>query len=198
MSDRNTTQNQKRLILIILLYFTGVIAGAVLFCFPPDGQAGRFDAIADSFISGRYDKNFAEILVNAFCEPFVMLLICFFLGFSAVAHPAEYIVPVFHALGTGITLAGIYDMYGVNGIGMSAVMIIPGTVISAFAVIIAVRESLNMSTDVYSAVFGKNPVSVRINFRLYFTKYMILCVMIVFAALAESVAVILFSDIWKG
>ncbi len=197
MSDRNTTRNKNRLIGIVLLYFAGIAAGVFLYCFPPDGQSERFSIFAESFISGRLDKQFAEILVNSFCEPFVMLVICFWLGFSAIAHPAEYLIAVFHALGTGITLAGIYDIYGINGIGMSAVMIIPWTVISSFAVIIAVREALNMSTDVYSSVFGKSPVSAKIDFRLFFTKYVILCAMVVFAALAESAASILFSDMWK-
>ncbi|MBQ5319413.1 MAG: hypothetical protein J6K17_09985 [Oscillospiraceae bacterium] len=197
MSDKNNIHNKSRLSGIILLYFAGIAAGAVLYCFPPDGQAERFGTIAENFVSGRFDKQFAEILVNSFCEPFVMLLICFLMGLSAIAHPVEYLVPVFHALGTGITLAGLYDVYGITGIGMSAVMIIPGTVISAFAVIIAVREALNMSSDVYSASFGKVSAAAKINFRLYFTKFVILCAMVVAAAFAESVLISLFAGLWQ-
>lgn len=197
MADKNNVRNKNRLSGIVLLYFMGVIIGAVLYCFPPEGQAERFGKFAESFISGRFDRKFAEILVNSFCEPFVMLLICFLLGLSAISHPAEYLVPVFHAMGTGITFAGIYDLYGADGIVMSAVMLIPGTVISAFAVIIAVREALNMSTDVYSASFGRMSAAARINFRLYFTKYVILCAMIVVAALTESVLICLFADLLK-
>lgn len=189
--------NKKRLNGIVLLYFLGIITGAILYCFPPDGQDGRFGAFAEKFISGRFNKEFAEIMINSFCEPFAMLLICFLLGLSAVAHPAEYLVPVFHALGTGITLAGIYDMYGIKGIGMAAAMIIPGTIVSAFAVIIAVREALNMSTDIYSASFGKTSADAKINFRLYFTKYVILCAMVVAAAVAESILILLFADLWR-
>ena len=197
MADKNTIRNKNRLSGIVLLYFMGVIMGAILYCFPPDRQAEFFETSAENFISGRIDKSFAEILINSFCEPFVMILICFLLGLSAIAHPAEYLVPVFHALGTGITFAGIYDLYGVNGIIMSALMLIPGTVISAFAVIIAVRESLNMSTDVYSASFGKFSGVSKINFRLYFTKFVILCAMVVIAAFVESVLIYFFADMWK-
>lgn len=197
MADRNSTSNKNRLTGIILLYFMGILTGTVLYCMPPEGQAERFEAIAENFISGRFDKEFAEILINSFCEPFVMLLLCFLLGLSTVAQPVEYLVPVFHALGTGVTLAGIYDMYGIKGIVMSAVMIIPGTVISAFAVIIAVREALNMSSDIYSASIGKSPVTAKIDFRLYFTKYVILCAMVVVAAFAESILIFFLSDLWQ-
>lgn len=197
MADKNSVRNKNRLSGIVLLYFVGIVAGAILYCFPPDGQAERLETFAESFISGRFDRRFAEILVNSFSEPFAMLLICFLLGLSAVAHPAEYLVPVFHALGTGITFAGIYDLYGVEGVVMSAAMLIPGTVISAFAVIIAVREALNMSSDVYSASFGKISAAAKINFRLYFTKFVILCAMVVFSAFVESILIYLFADLWK-
>ncbi|MBQ8176099.1 MAG: hypothetical protein IJ035_03565 [Oscillospiraceae bacterium] len=198
MADRNSTSNKNRLTGIVLLYFLGIFTGAVLYCIPPDGQDGRFKVIAEDFISGRFDKEFAEILVNSFCEPFVMLMICFLLGLSAVAQPAEYLVPVFHALGTGVTIAGIYDIYGVKGIAMSAVMIIPGTVISAFAVIIAVREALNMSSDIYLSAIGKNPVTAKIDIRLYFTKYVILCAIAVVSAFVQSILIFFFADIWQG
>ncbi len=194
MADKN---NKNRLTGIVLLYFLGVLTGAVLYCVPPDGQAGRFEAIAENYISGRLNKEFAEIMINSFCEPFVILLICFFLGLSAVAHPIEYAVPVFHGFGTGVSLAGIYDMYGIKGVGMSAVMIIPGTIISSFAVIIAVREALNMSTDICAVSITKNPVPAKIDFRLYFIKYVILCAMVVVAALAESAAVFFLADLWQ-
>lgn len=197
MADKNSVRNKSRLSVIVLLYFIGVISGVILYCFPPDGQADSFGIFAQNFVSGRFDKKFAEILVNSFCEPFVMLLICFLLGLSAISHPAEYLVPVFHALGTGITFAGIYDKYGVNGVVMSAVMLIPGTVISAFAVIIAVREALNMSTDVYSASFGRVSTTAKINFRLYFTKFVILCAIVVIAAFVESILIYLLADLWN-
>ncbi len=194
MTDKKCTSNKSRLTGIVLLYFMGVLTGAVMYCIP---QNEHFSVIAEKFMASRLDKEFAEILINAFCEPFVMLLVCFLLGLSAIAQPIEYLVPVFHAFGTGVTLAGIYDMYGVKGIAMSAVMIIPGTVISAFAVMIAARESLNMSTDVYSVSIGKNPVAAKIDFRLYFTKFVILCAMVVIASFAESILIFFFADLWQ-
>ena len=94
MSDRNTTRNKNRLIGIVLLYFAGIAAGVFLYCFPPDGQSERFSIFAESFISGRLDKQFAEILVNSFCEPFVML------SGSDAAYVTECGIPCIDNLGT--------------------------------------------------------------------------------------------------
>ena len=199
MTDKNISVGNKKIKLagITLLYFLGVLSGVILYCFPPGGQTSHFEAAAENFVSGRLNKEFSEILVNSFCEPFIMLLACFLLGLSAVAQPVEYLVPVFHGFGTGITLAGIYSIYGTTGIGIAAVMIIPGTVISAFAVIIAVREALNMSSDICSASFGKNCMGTKIDFRLYFTKYVILCAIAAAGACAESALIFLFADLWQ-
>ncbi len=199
MTDKNISCSNKksRLAGITLLYFVGVLSGVILYSFPPIGYSGKFEASAENFISARLNKEFAEILVNSFCEPFIMLLICFMLGLSAIAHPAEYLVPVFHGFGTGITISGFYAEYAFQGIGMSAVMIIPGAVISAFAIIIAVREALNMSSEICSAAFGRNSTAAQIDFRLYFTKYVILCAMIVAGAFAESMLTFFFADLWQ-
>lgn len=199
MTDKKISvgNGKNRLTGITLLYFIGVLSGVILYSFPPNGYAGEFEAAAENFVSGRLNKEFAEILINSFCEPFIMLLVCFLLGLSAVAHPAEYLVPVFHGFGTGVTLAGFYAEYALKGIGMSAVMIIPGAVISAFAVIIAVREALNMSSDICSASFGKNCMGAKIDFKLYFTKFVILCAIAAAGAFAESALIFLFADLWQ-
>jgi len=198
MTDKNISCSKKsRLTGITLLYFVGVLAGVILYSFPPSGYAGKFESVAESFISGRINKEFAEILVNSFCEPFIMLVACFLLGLSAIAHPAEYLVPVFHGFGTGITLAGFYAEYAFKGVGMSAIMIIPGAVISALARIIAVRESVNMSSDICSAAFGRSGTAVQIDLRLYFTKYVILCAIAAAGAFAESLLTFFLTDFWQ-
>ena len=198
MAEKNISEtNKNRLTGIFILYFLGVLSGVILYVFPPGGYAVQFETVAEDYMSGRLNKEFAEILVNSFCEPFVMLLVCFVLGMSAIAHPAEYIVPVFHGFGTGITLAGVYNLYGIKGIGITALMIIPGKVFSAFAVMIAVREALNMSSDIYYASFRRNGSETRIDFKLYFTKYVILCAMVVPAAFAESILIFFFADLWQ-
>lgn len=196
MTDKKICKNNK-LTGIATLYFLGVLAGTALYVFTPLEHAELFKPAVENFISGRFNKEFSEILINSFCEPFLMLAVCFLLGLSAVAQPAEYLVPIFHGFGTGITLAGIYDMYSIDGIGMCAVMVIPGTIISAFAVIIAVREALNMSSEICLSSFVKNNVGAKIDFKLYFTKYVILCIIVAIGAFAESAFVFLFVDFWQ-
>lgn len=198
MTDKNVLENNKKIRLtgIALLYFLGVLTGVVIYIFPINGYSEYFCAVTENFILCRLSKDFTEIMISSFCEPFILLLVCFLLGLSAIAHPVEYLVIVFHGLGIGVTLAEIYDNFNADEIVIAILMIIPGTVITAFAVIIAVREALNMSSDICSASFGRNGTGVKIDFRLYFTKFVILCAMIVAGALVESLFIFFLADLW--
>ncbi|MDE6599467.1 MAG: hypothetical protein K2K34_05240, partial [Oscillospiraceae bacterium] len=122
---------------------------------------------------------------------------CFWLGFSAAAQPIELIVPVFRGLGAGVSLSGMYGSFGAAGIGMSAVLIIPGAVLSAFALIIAAREALELSGKIFTQVFGRNTAAGgTIDFRLYITKFAILFVILTVSSLADSLATFIFAGFW--
>ena len=120
------------------------------------------------------------------------------MGLSAAAQPIEVIVPIFRGMGAGVAVSGIYYSYGTSGIGIAAVLIIPGAVISAFAVIIAAREALDLSGKVYMSAVGKNTSGGQIDFRLYFTKFVILCVILAASSFADSVLTFLFAGFWTG
>ena len=181
---------------LAILYFTGVLAGTVMYCAMNSERVEILDNITGNFISVRLGQSFSEMLISSFSGSFILLLICFLLGFSAIAQPAELLVPVFQGLGAGVSIAGMYSSYGLSGIGISAVLVVPNAVISAFAVIIAVREAINLSSEIYYCAFGREQSAESLDFRLYFTKFVILCAMLTAASLAESLVTFLFEDFW--
>ncbi len=178
---------------IAFLYFAGVAIGTLLYCFLGDSSL-PLGSVSERLINSRLDGDFSASMINSFCGPFLLLLTCFFLGFSAVSHPIELIVPVFHGFGTGTALAGVYDLWGTKGILLSAVLIVPGAVISAFAVIVAVRESLAMSGYVYRCTFGKASAVGEADFRLYFSKFVVLCAIVTVASFAEGALSFFFAE----
>ena len=200
MTDSHIPKNRKNNSLtgLAVLYFAGVLAGTVLYCIPNSEWIEILDNITGNFISGRLGQSFSEMLVSSFSGSFILLLVCFLLGFSAIAQPVELIVPVFQGMGAGVSAAGMYGSYGVSGIGISMILVIPGAVISAFAIIIAAREAIKLSSCIYFSVFVKEQTGEAPDFRLYFTKFVILCAMLIAASLAESLITFLFEDFWMG
>lgn len=201
MADNNIIKpNNKNnsLTMLAVLYFAGVLTGTILYCIPNGERLQIFDGITGNLISNRLEQSFGETLVSSFSGSFVLLLICFLLGFSAIAQPVELLVPVFQGLGAGVSVAGMYGNFGFAGIGISAVLVVPGAVISAFAIIIAAREAVNLSSSVCSSVWGKESSCNSIDLKLYFTKFVILCVILVAASLVESFITFLGTDFWVG
>ncbi len=203
MTDNHISNHYKgksdiRLTVLTMLYFSGVLLGTVLYCMLDGEQLEALNGITGNFVYGRLNHTFWETLVNSFSGAFMMLLLCFWMGFSAASQPIEMLLPMFRGMGAGVAVSGIYYAYGASGIGIAAVLIVPGAVISAFAVIIAAREALDLSGNIYLSAFGKNASGGQIDFRLYFTKFVILCVILAASSFADSILTFLFAGFWTG
>ncbi len=199
MTDKHIVpkkKNDRRLTLLTGLYFVGVFLGVILYSALDGENLAALNDITGSFIYGRLNHTFWETLVSSFSGAFILLLLCFWLGFSAAAQPAELLVPAFRGMGAGVSLSGMYGSFGLAGVGMSAVLIIPGAVLSAFAIIIAAREALDLSGNIFASAFGLGARGESIDFRLYFTKFVILCAILAVSSLADSLATFLFAGFW--
>lgn len=186
------------LTLLAALYLSGVLLGTVLYCVLDSEQLEVLNGIAGSFVADRLNQGFLQTLVHSFSGVFILLLVCFLLGFSAVSQLAELAVPMYSGLGVGASLAGIYSSFGLPGVGMSAVLVIPNAVVSGFVVIIAAREAFRMSGNVYTLLTGAEAVHEKIDVRLYFTKFVILCLILAAASMVNSLLALLFAELWSG
>ena len=188
------------LTLLAALYFLGVVLGSILYNTLDREQAGSLDSMTGNFIDGRITNTFWETMVNSFSGAFFLLVVCFAMGFCVIAQPAEIFVPLFRGLGVGAAIAGMYSSYGAAGAGASALLIVPGAVISAFVLIMASREAMRFSSALYGMAFGRNGSggNERPDVKLYFTKFVILCAVLAFSAFADSLITFASAGFWTS
>lgn len=201
MTDNRIPRRSRRdglLALLAGLYFLGVVLGTVLYCTLNEERAKILDEITVSFVAGRLRHTFWETLVNSFSGAFIMLLICFVLGFCVIAQPAEIFMPLFRGLGAGASIAVMYSSYGLAGAGASALLIVPNAVISAFALIMASREAVRFSSALYNTAFGRESSRERPDIRLYFTKFVILCAVLAVSAFIDSIITFAAAGLWTS
>lgn len=201
MTDNRIPQRKRAdslLALLAALYFLGVVLGTILYC--TLGSEGRtaLEGAAEDFVSGRAGHTFGETAVNSFSGGFILLVICFGLGFSVVAQPAEIFVPLFRGLGVGAAIAGMYGRYGISGVGASALLIVPNAVVSAFVLIMASREAVRFSSALHGMTFGRSTSRECPDIRLYFTKFVILCAVLAVSAAADSLVNFVSAGFWTG
>lgn len=199
MTDSRIPQRKRRdslLALLAALYFLGVVLGTVLYCTLDAERKKTLDDIAEDFVSGRLGNTFWETMVNSFSGAFIMLVVCFALGSCVIAQPAEVFVPLFRGLGVGAAIAGMYGRFGVSGVGVSALLIVPNAVLSAFALIMASREAVRFSSALYGMTFGKTTADARPDVRLYLTKFVILCAVLALSAFSDGVITFASAGFW--
>lgn len=201
MTDGHITPQRRKkdimLPLLTALYFFGALTGTVMYCTLESDKISVLDGLAGSFVEGRLRHTFWETLVNSFSGAFILLLVCFVLGFCVIAQPAELLVPFFRGLGAGASMSGLYSGYGLSGIGAAAVLIVPNAVATAFVMIIAAREAFRFSSGLYSAAFGKIRSDEPVDVRLYFTKFVILCTVLVISSLTDSLITFATAGFWS-
>ncbi len=189
-------KRDKLLMLLAALYFLGVVLGTVMYCTSGSGGTAVIDRLTDGFIAGRLSHSFGKTLINSFSGGFLLLTLCFLMGFCTIAVPAEMLVPLFRGLGTGAVIAGMYGKYGIPGTAAAAVLVIPNAVMTAFILIMASRESVRFSAALYRNAFGND--GERPDVKLYFTKFVILSVGLAVSSLADSLITFASAGWWTS
>lgn len=190
--------NDSSVLFLMVLFLIGVLVGTILYCNLESESLDRLSKLSGSFIDSRLGQTFIQTFVNSFSGTFMLLLACFILGFGAVFQPLEILIPVFRGLGIGVSLSGMYSQFGVGGFCTSLVLIIPNGIISAMVLIIAVREAIRMSNSIGNAIFSRKTVYEPVDYKLYFTKFVILSAILTISSLTDSLLTFLFADLWTG
>lgn len=180
--------------MMLILFCAGELLGAVLYCGSSAELPESLKLISGSFFAGRIQNTFIHTVINSFSGAFILLLICFIMGFGAIFQPAEVAVPFFRGLGAGITLAEINGMYGVKGFMLSFAVAVPYTAASALILSVGAREALIMSCCTAKNIFGRERCD--IDFRLYFTKFVILTGVLAVASAADGLLTFIFAGLW--
>lgn len=190
--------NDSAVLFLLILFLLGVLIGTILYCSVDAESLYGLSRLSGSLIESRLGQTFLQTLVNSFSGAFILLLVCFILGFGAVFQPAEMLIPVFRGLGIGVSLSGMYSQFGLNGFGISLILIIPNGIISAIVLIIAVREAIRMSNSISNIVFSAKSGFEPLDYKLYFTKFVILSAILAVSSLADSLLTFLFAGFWTG
>ena len=182
------------IILLMTLLLIGVLIGTLAFCNMSQDDFNNFSFITQMFIKNKTEQTFLQSLINSFSTSASLLLICFFLGFSAISQPVEITIPIFRGLGLGASIAYIYVTYGIKGFLISLLLIIPNAVISSISIIIAARESIKMSNMfTFFAISNSCENNMKSCIKLYLLKFVILFVIIGLSSVIDSLLAFIFA-----
>lgn len=171
----------------------GVLLGTVLVWILNSSQQESLASITQGFVEGRKGKAFLEIASSSFFSAAVYLITAFFLGFCAIGQPVSLLLPFFKGLGLGLSMAKIYLVYGISGVGICTAMILPNALVVILAVILASRESIRLSNIFFNAVRRGASSEDADVLKSYFLKFTVLILLALAGAVADGLLSLLFS-----
>jgi uncharacterized membrane protein SpoIIM required for sporulation len=194
-----TSKPLNQYIALMLLILAGAAAGA--FYVKNSGVnksvlEGTGFFMQDILSSGAASKGFASLAVFAFFPVSMLICAAFILGLCAIGAPFEVLLMFVHGAWLGASMASIDIRYGVNGLGICLLFIMPQALITSLAVMVAGREGFKFSRSVFKTVFAGEQKKLIVNFRTYCFKYVVCFLFVIVASVIEATSIILFSKIF--
>lgn len=139
------------------------------------------------------NNNFFSLAISSFFPIGVFLCLIFLFGLCAVGMPFEVLLALLFGFWTGGCLTSVYLRYGVNGLGISLIFILPQMLLNTVAILVSVREGFKVSTLMSKVLFKSYSQKFDKIFKLYCYKFIICFILVILSSLVEAGAIKIFA-----
>lgn len=129
-----------------IFHFAGITVGAFLAANASGENEAKLKDIFDAFVisrSGGY--TLWDIFATSFCSSGILLLLEFLLGFTVIGLPGLVAVPVYRGIGLGYIMGFVCGAYGLKGLLICALCVLPQAAVSSAALILSGAEGVRLS-----------------------------------------------------
>lgn len=164
--------DNSRIFLLTAMFTAGLVAGAILL--KSDSLiTDKISILFDTYSSLRAEQSLFQNFCNSFAINGLFIILNIFLGFSLIGYPLLTVLPIFKGLGIGAVCGYLYSTYKFVGLGYSILMIYPGAIVSAFALIVSCNDSSEYSRNAYlKSVRGRGQYE-KDETRVYLTRQLV-------------------------
>ncbi len=183
---------------LLALYIFGMIYGSLLIKSDVNSVWSELEFITNEYRAMQIEQSVITTFCNSFFSSFILVLLPYLFGYSSIGQLGTIVIPFFNGLGLGCALGYLYLNFGLKGVGYSALIVIPHSVVALFALMIACRESIKLSNLFFQSFLPKQEKTVNINIiKLYNIKFIVLLGILLCAALINVATVMLFSKMFR-
>ena len=136
----------RTLLTLAALLLAGALVGALLARqAAASGKSSFGNVLSASFSAETVSKSFLSLAFSSFSAGCLLLICTFLLALCAAGAPGLLAVPFFKGAGLGFSIGYLYALYGLRGVTLSAMCILPEGLIASLAVLVACRAGLRFS-----------------------------------------------------
>ena len=177
----------RKLFILALTYITGMLIGVLVMRGAGDLMTRSVEASFTAFVTQRQSQSFGMTLFYSLASALPFFAAAFICGVCLVGVPGAFLIPCFKGLGLGLTAGYLYAVYGMQGMAFSALLLVPFSLVSAVALLLACRESWGFSLMLFKGLLpGSSPLSLRGDFRIYCFRYLFILGILLLACILDA------------
>lgn len=193
---KSVPKGKKVFYALLFMLVLGMMYGSILLQSESEGMISGLETIQKTYIAEKNSQPVIRTFLNSVLSGSLFLFLTFFCGFHAFGQPFTFFLLFLKGLGIGSSIGYLYLHHGAAGIGYSLLLILPGAAFSTLALILSGRESVRLSNLLFSC-FRKEKGRIKITWKLYLLKHLILLGFILLSAFLESITALLFAGLFQ-
>jgi len=180
------------------LFICGLILGVLTIRNDHTELNNLLESFCVNYISGKSEKTILECLLETSLLIFLIPLCSFIVGLCAIGGPIIIAIPTVVGIIVGMATGILYSQYALQGLGYSALIIMPAAAIVIGTLLKCCNESINMSLEIIYLMLGGSKGATKTNeFKEYCLRYLVLCVPFLLSAVLNTVCFKLFGGLFS-
>lgn len=186
----------------VVIFFTVVFAGGMLMGTLSAQGADevtlkRLDFLFTTNLDARLGQSVLSTFTSSFASNFLFLLFVFLCGLAPWGMAFVFVAPAFKGFGTGLSAGYLFITYGFKGVGFYLLVVLGGTFIFCFSLIVQCVQAHLLSFRIARCVFlSKDDLPVATLVRAYLFRSLYMLILTTGAALLDMLLWTVFSGLF--
>ena len=185
-----------RIWFLLIMFSAGIIIGA-LNINKDNLIAEELNNVVNIFKEIRTGQGITKIFMSSFAVNGAFLFADLFLAFSLIGYPLILWIPLLKGLGIGAFSGFLYSSFGMIGLGYYLLIIFPGALVSAFALINACNDACEYSKNSYYKSILSKGVFEKDETKIMLIRQLVFIAVTAFSSLTDSLVYIAFSRFFE-
>lgn len=160
------------------VFASGMLMGSLSAKGADESMLTKLDFLFTTNLSSRLEQTFFSTFSASFASNFIFLFFVFLCGLAPWGMIVVFIAPIFKGFGTGLSAGYLFITYGFKGVGFYLLIVLGGTFLFSFTLVIECIQaqllSLRIARSVFASKDAEAPLSCFVRTYLFRSLYALL------------------------
>ena len=190
-------KKNRRILIMMLLFAAGMIIGALSLKKADSYLSGAFSDMFSVYIRSKSSQSLGMNFINSLAVNASCMLAGLVVGLGAFGLPLIWILCRRRCVGMGMLCGYLYSNFALRGLGYCVLVIYPGLILAIFALLLACSAGINSSYEMLLSLSSAKAQRGEGSIKIYCMRFLIICILIVLAAVTDAAASKLFCRLFS-